>query len=132
MLVTQSCQLCAIPWTVAHQAPLTMGFPRQEYWSGLPCPSPGDLPDPGMESGSLTSPALAGRFFTSVPPGIFPDSSAGKESAWNVGDLGSVPRLTRSPGERRGYPLQYSGLENSMDCIVQGVPKSQDTSFSLT
>ena len=44
--------------------------------------------------------------------------SAGKESACNVGDLGSIPRLGRSPGEAKGYPLQYSGLENSMDCIV--------------
>ena len=43
------------PWTVAHQAPLSMGFPRQEYWSGGPFPSPGDLPDPGIEPGSLAS-----------------------------------------------------------------------------
>ena len=50
------------PWTVARQAPLSTGFSRQEYWSGLPCPPPGDLPDPGMESASLMSPALAGRF----------------------------------------------------------------------
>ena len=49
---------------VAHQAPLSMGFSRQEYWSGLPCPSPGDLPNPGIESESLTSPALADGFFT--------------------------------------------------------------------
>ena len=42
----------ATPWTVAHQAPLPMGFSRQEYWSGLPFPSPGDLPDPGVEPGS--------------------------------------------------------------------------------
>ena len=54
------------PWTVAHQAPLSMGFPRQEYWSGLPLPSPGDLPNPGTEP---ESPALAGRFFTTEPPG---------------------------------------------------------------
>ena len=51
-------------------------------------------------------------------------SSAGKESACNVGDLGSIPGLGRSPGEGKGYPLQY-GLENSMDCIVQGVVKSR-------
>ena len=51
-------QLFAIPWTVAHQTPLSMGFSRQEYCSGLPCPSPGDLPDPGMEPASLASPAL--------------------------------------------------------------------------
>ena len=48
----------------------------------------------------------------------FPCGSAGKESACNAGDLGSIPGLERSPGEGKGYPLQYSGLENSMDCIV--------------
>ena len=52
-----------------------------------------------------------------------PCGSAGKESACNVGDLGSIPELGRYPGERKGYPLQYSGLENSMDCIVYGVTK---------
>ena len=51
------------PWTVAHQAPLSMGFSRQEYWSGLPCPPPGDLEDPGIEPASVTSPAVAGGFF---------------------------------------------------------------------
>ena len=56
------------PWTVAHQAPLTMGFSRQEHWSGLPCPPPGDLPNPGIKLASSMSPALAGRFFTTVPP----------------------------------------------------------------
>ena len=50
--------------TVAHQAPLSMGFPRQEYWSGLPCPPVGDHLNPGMEPTSLASPALAGVFFT--------------------------------------------------------------------
>ena len=55
--------------TVAHQAPLSMGFSRQEYWSGLPFPSSGDLHDPGIKPKSLTSPALAGRFFTTEPPG---------------------------------------------------------------
>ena len=54
----------------------------------------------------------------------FPGGSAGKESAYNVGDLGSIPGLGRSPGEGNGYPLQYSGLENSMDCIVHRVAKS--------
>ena len=52
-------------WTVAWQAPLSIGFSRQEYWSGLPCPPPGDLPIPGIEPTSLMSPALAGGFFTS-------------------------------------------------------------------
>ena len=50
--------------------------------------------------------------------------SAGKESACNVGDLGSIPGLERSPGERKGYAPQYSGLENSMGCIVHGIAKS--------
>ena len=51
--------------------------------------------------------------------------SDGEESTYNAGDLGSIPRLGRSPGEGKGYPLQYSGLENSMDSIVHGVAKSQ-------
>ena len=51
--------------------------------------------------------------------------SAGKESACNVGDLGSIPELGRSPGEGKGYPLHYSGLENSMDCTDHGVAKSR-------
>ena len=55
----------------------------------------------------------------------FPCGSAGKESACNVGNLGSIPGLGRSPGEGKGYPLSYSGLENSMDCIVHGVAKSR-------
>ena len=56
----------ATPWPVAHQAPLSIGFPRQEYWSGLTFPSPGDPSDPGVKP---TSPTLAGRFFTTEPPG---------------------------------------------------------------
>ena len=59
-----SVRLFATLWTVACHAPLSVGFSRQEYWSGLPCPPPGDLPDPGTEPLSLTSPALAGCFFT--------------------------------------------------------------------
>ena len=62
---TQSC-LFATPWTVARQAPLSMGFSRQEYWSGLPFPPPGDLPNPGIEP---TSPALQ-RVFNTEPPEI--------------------------------------------------------------
>ena len=55
------------PWTLAHQAPLSMGFSREEYWSGFPWPPPGDLPDPGTEPTSLIFPALANRFFTTSP-----------------------------------------------------------------
>ena len=61
---SSSVQLFETVWTIGHQAPLSMDFSRQEYWSGLPCPLLGDLPDPGIELVSLTSPALAGEFFT--------------------------------------------------------------------
>ena len=65
MLSHFSCALLfATPWTVASQAPLSMGFSRQEYWSGLPRPPPGDLPNPGIKPTPLTSPALAGVFLT--------------------------------------------------------------------
>ena len=64
-LVHFSCvRLFETPWTVAHQPLLSMGFSKQEYWSGLLCHSPGDLPNPGFEPASLMFPALAGRFFT--------------------------------------------------------------------
>ena len=62
-------RLPATPWTVARQAPLSMECSRQEYWSGLPFPAPGDLPEPGVKLSSLVSPALAARFFTTAPPG---------------------------------------------------------------
>ena len=69
MLSRFSCvQLFETLWTVACQAPLSIGFSRQN-WSGLPCPPPGDLPDPGIKPTSLMSPALTGRFFPLVPPG---------------------------------------------------------------
>ena len=57
-------QLFSAPWTIARQASLSMEFSRQEYWSGLPFPTSGDLSDPGIEPASLVSPALAGGFFT--------------------------------------------------------------------
>ena len=121
------------PWTVAHQAHLSMGFSRQEYRSGLRCPSPGDLPDPGIKPTSLyvscrqvlyplshqgNSWYLINQSPYFIPLGLslgFPVGSAGKESACNVGDLGSIPGSGRPPGEGKGYPLQYSGLENPMD-----------------
>ena len=68
----KSLQLCPTlrpSWTVAHQASLSMGFSRQEYWTGLPFPPPGDLPHPGIKPTSPVSPALAGRFFTTESPG---------------------------------------------------------------
>ena len=62
-------QLFSTPWIVALQAPLSMEFSRQEYWSGLPFPAPGDLSDPGIKPVSLASPTLAGGFFTTVAAG---------------------------------------------------------------
>ena len=72
--IQSMCYVCVLsrvwlfvtPWTIAHQAPLSMRFSRQDYWSGLPFPSPGDLPDPRIKP---VSPALAGRFFTTELPG---------------------------------------------------------------
>ena len=67
--VTNSCStLCNPMDPIAHQTPLSMAFPRQEYWSGLPFPPPRNLLDPGIKPASLVSPALAGGFFTAVPP----------------------------------------------------------------
>ena len=65
-------------------------------------------------------------FWRGAPKSLqgFPCGSAGKEFICNAGDLGSVPVFGRSPGEGKAYPLQYSGLENSMDCIVHGITKS--------
>ena len=68
-ICAQLCPLFAPIGTVAHRTPLSMEFSRQEYWSGLPFPTPGDLPDPGIEPTSPVSSALAGGFFTTVPPG---------------------------------------------------------------
>ena len=70
--------LFVTPWTVAYQVPPSMGFPRQEYWSGLPFPSPGDLPDPGIEP---RSPALEADALTSEPPGK-PEAAAKGKCLW--------------------------------------------------
>ena len=68
-LVAKLCLTSATPLIVAQQAPQSIGFSRQEYWSGLPFPFPGDLPNLGIKLVSLISPGLAGSFFTTVPPG---------------------------------------------------------------
>ena len=63
-------RLFATTWTAAHQAPLSTGFSRQEYWRGLPFPSPGDLTNPGIKPVSPLFPVLAGKFFPTAPPAI--------------------------------------------------------------
>ena len=137
-----SVRLFVTPWTAACQAPLSMGFSQQEYWSGLPFSPPRDLPDPGIKP---ASPSLAGRFFTTKPrrKPFSPSTHAtffsiifitiyhyaqvkrwhiGKESACNAGDTtntGSIPgwgrSSGRSSGEGNGNSLQYFHLENFMD-----------------
>ena len=69
MVGVRSGLLFVTPWTVVHQAPLSLEFSRQEYWSGLPFPPPGDFPGPKIEPESPVPPVLAGRFFTTEPPG---------------------------------------------------------------
>ena len=83
-------QLFATPWTVARQAPLSMGFSRQEYWSGLPRPPPGDLSDPGIE---LASPALAGGFFTAGPSGKPAHTAAAAAAAKSLQSCPTPPNL---------------------------------------
>ena len=86
MHCAQLCLTLATPWTVARQAPLSMGFSRQEHWSGLPCPSPGELPDPGVEP---TSPALQVGSLLLVHPG-------GSQGV-------SGPSISESPSDHNGH-----------------------------
>ena len=92
--VAQSC--LAKPWTVAYQAPPSVGFSRQEYWSGLPFPSPGDLPNPGIEP---RSPALPADALPSEPPGNLP------AKAGDIRDTGSILGSGRSPGGGHSNPF---------------------------
>ena len=84
------------------------------------------LPDSSVEKNPGSGRSTGGRDRLPTPVFLdFPCGSAGKESACNEGNLGSITGLGRSLGEGKGYPLQYSGLENSMDCIVHGIAKNQ-------
>ena len=124
------------PCTVAHQAALSMGFPRQEYWSGLPFSPPRShvcLQCRRPWVNSWVGKTLWRRH--RLPTPVFLDflgDSAGKESASSAGDLGLIPWLERSPGEGNSYPLQYSSLEDSMDCIVYAVAKELNTTEQLS
>ena len=94
-------QLFGTPWTVARQGPLSTGFSRQEYWSGLPCPPPGDLPNPGIESTCLKSPALAGGFLTTSTTWEAPlVYSRCFVNAWCLDEWNSPPLW---PGSGRGH-----------------------------
>ena len=100
--------LFVIPWTVAHQTPLSMGFSRQEYWSGVLFPSPGDLPNPGIKPASLLFPALAGRFFTT-------------RATWEAHE-----------GNRRGwFSHRFSGLMVCFHSVLLG-SLCQNFTFKIT
>ena len=105
-------QLCAALWTVDCQAPLSMGFYRQEYWSGLPHPSPGHLPDPGKVLWGPASMLMIKCIHHGLPWWL-----SSIESTHNPGDAGdfSIPGPRRSSGEGDGNPPQYSCLENPMN-----------------
>ena len=131
-LIAKLCLNLVTPCTIAHQAPLSKGFPKQEYWSELLFPSPGNLSDPGIASGS---PALSGGFFTlnhlgspiythlhiynlNLSTGTSQVVLVVKNPAANAGnirDTSSIPGLGRSSGGGHGNPLQYSCLENPTD-----------------
>ena len=98
-------RLIATPWTAAYQAPLSMEFSRQEYWSGLPCPPPGSLPDPGIEPTSLRSPALSGGFFTTSVP-------------WEVHNLVLTNTLTMKEMQQANRNCGW------MFCCFRAVPDS--------
>ena len=134
-------QFFATLWTISHQAPLSVGFSRQAYWSGVPFSSPGDLPYPGIEPASPVSPALKVGFLPSEPSGKpssilsyspriqwarckgfrvifgsgFPAGASGKEPAGDTRDASLIPESGRSLGGGHGNPLQYSRLENPMN-----------------
>ena len=112
--------LLATLWTVVRQALLSMGFSRQEYWSGLPFPSAGKLPNPGIEPTSLMSPALAIRFLTTSATweelSGFPGSWVVKNPPANTGDAGLIPGSGRSPGE---------GICNPSNILAWEIPRSQ-------
>ena len=138
-----------IPWTVACQAPLSMEFSRLAYWSELPYPSLGDLPNPGLEHMSPDSPALRadslplshlGSWYldNNVLKMLLGDENLSKLNVAMVISLCEYAiidsfqlvnyisiLLGRFAGGKNGYALQYSGLENSMGCILHRVTKSQ-------
>ena len=127
VLAVLSVQLCLTLYDPVDCSPpdsFVQGFSRQEHWRGLPCPPPGNLPDPGIKPVSLMSPALASRFFITSTAC---DSS--KESAFQCRRHRFDPWVRKIPWSRK-WSLQYSCLENSMDrrawqATVHGAAKSQ-------
>ena len=139
--------LFATPWTVAYQPPLSMGFSRQEYWSGLPFPSPGDLCNPGIEPESPT--LQADRRFTVwatrearclVDVCIFRPRVMAQRASLVAQTVKNCPQCRRPrfspwgqkiPWRGNGNPLQYSCLENSKDRGARQAPEESDTTEQL-
>ena len=114
------------PWTVAYQAPLSIGFSRQEYWGGLPFPSPGDLSDPGIEPGS---PSLEGDALTSEPPGDSPIKTTGVGCHFLLQEIfltqGSSPRLLIAGGFFTTEPLGKTHNKHIASKIKNAIRKVQ-------
>ena len=113
-------------WTIVHQAPLSMGFTRQEYWSGLPCPPPKNVPDPGVEPTSLMSPALQVGFLPLAPSTYekntichFPDSRQGEEDMDSRQLLRDVPQFS-------SQETQFSGGESILSIMRKGSHSYRD------
>ena len=134
MVVELSClsyvQLFATPWTVAHQAPLSMGFSRQEYWSGLPFPSPEDIPDPGIKPVSLISPVSAeGSFTTSTTwkllsgPEKWSLPTKAKHRHWIYCNGQGKSDMKRKTKQRRSLCRNKNRFKNQYMCISQGSPE---------
>ena len=131
-------QLFATPWTVAHQVPLSLGFSRQERWSGFPFPPPGGLSDPAIEPTSLTSPALAGRFFTTsanhaspVPrwlrKGTLPTLPDGIHQALRGAPAASAEPLPLLFG---GHVLTPPHMDRGASCVGLGCSLFGECSFT--
>ena len=105
--------LFATLWTVAHQALLSMGFSRQEYWSGFPCPPPGDLPDPGTEPISLMSPALADGFYTT--------SATWEALTYDESSIMGPCSLVRVQGKARDVSTCFSSPQGKWQSVPHGV-----------
>ena len=113
----QSCLTPCNPWAVPHETPLTMEFSRQEYLSGVPFSTPGDISNLGIEPTSLASSALAGGFFTTVPPGKPQWVKGGGESRWNLQWIArrSEAQVTIYTGD---WPLKWAGVGVSLGGLI--------------
>ena len=130
-------QFFVTPWIVAHQASLSMRLSRQEYWSGLPLPPPGNLPDPGIEPESPASPALADRFFTTEPPGkphllsmLCNKSSPNSEEAKNI--ILPCVRKENWKYQMRGTIAHYKSCSYTVSVLERKWTLHQSSQMSLT